>query len=309
MMGADAFVNEVARAGGRVENVWDDGARFALAATHGIRHVFAWGPGLGAEHHVHVPFALRSPVILALAAGHAQWSAGPDEALGHWLRGHPVAAPLAGRVSWSATLAPGAPPLHLDWTVQARPVGSGGHLVLRAGDYGGVSGLAALLEIIQALGSALPISQEAPTPFLAEPAFAAQAARALGIAMAASSQPPTASFVPPGGSMSSAQAGALVSVVTQQAPPRSEYSKRVNQGGKLFLGGDYAGFIALWESIARDFASDREIYAQALHQTGTGHFALKDYARAIAHYEQALAAGYDAREIATDIADAKKKMR
>lgn len=306
----DVFVQEVSTVSGHVLRAWEEDGAFAIADFRGMHHVMGWALGIGTEHHAVVPFALRSACILTLRDDRPVWSAAPDADLDRWLQTVPAFQGLAERLSWTAQLPGGAPPLRLVWTIQLRPVAGGhGHLVLRAGDYGGRTGLSELLGVIEWLSSAIPRAAHPEAEFLVAPAFDAQARRALGLAPGAMTRAPSAEFVPVGGSATPAQARKLVDALQSAAGPldEDEYTRRVNAGGKAFLRGKYDEFIAIWEGIARDFPEHR---GSALHQAGNGYFAKKDYARAIQYYEAALAAGGgDVAEINDDIASARKKMK
>lgn len=120
--------------------------------------------------------------------------------------------------------------------------------------------------------------------------------------------PGSATFVPPAGSASARDAEKLVAAMSaHHGVGADECSRRINEAGKLLLRGKVAEFIAIHESIVRD-TTDPETRWRSMHQVGAGHYMLEDHARAIQHYEAALAAGGDPREIATDIADARRKM-
>jgi hypothetical protein len=303
----DAFTREVAAFGGRIGREASS-TGMVLAESRSVRHALSWAPLLGGEHHAIVPFCFRSSVILALREGGPTWFAGPDETLAGWLRG--ALYPLAARLAWTTTVAPGAPPLRLEWAVQLRAIGGGfGHLVLRAGDYGGRSGLAELFLAVDALGAAIGRPEpHVPQAFLASSAFADAAARAFGVAP--DGGPAHAGFAPASGrSIPLPAAAKVVSAVSAQFPdPDDEYSRRTNAAGRALLGGKVDEFIAIWQSVARDLPSVGRP-GEAFHQIGAGYYTKKDYARAVQHYELALRAGYDdVAEVQKDIADARRKM-
>jgi hypothetical protein len=321
----DAFARDVAAMGGRVVSAWGDVGVLAAAETRGLRHVFGAAPVAGAEHHVLVPFSLRSAVILAQDGPGATWFAGADEALAGWLRSQPAIAAASSRLAWSASLVPGAPPLRLTWAVQLRPTGAGaaGHLAMRVGDYGGATGLVELFALVDALfaalGGAAP-EPHAPRAPLAPSLFGDAASRTLGFPLPSTPPPKMeATFVPAGGgAMSLRQASRFVDVIASSVPSvgspdaasrEDERRRRVNEAGRAFLRGKTDEFIAIWESIQRDLP-DVGRPGEALQSIGAGYDAKKDYARAIHHYELALRAGYaDVAELQQDIAKARAKMR
>lgn len=312
-----AFAYEVTASHGAILGAWDeDGSDYAWAETTGVHHVLGSAPGLGSEHHAIVPFSLRSTLLLARDG----WSAGDDAELGAWASAHAAFAACASRVAWTAYVAPGAPPIALEWTLQIRPVGNGhAHVVLRVGDYGGGTGLVELLSIVQILRSAIPFAVHDAKPFLREPTFGGPAARVLGVLPSSPLPPPvrrSVSYAPPMAAQyfTSAQVEQLVNAIALAhetaalvAPPDEEaHVRRVNEAGRLFLRGNYKEFVAIWQAIADERAAER---GPALQQVGNGYYAMRDYRRALASYEAALAAGGDLGDIAGDIENARRKLR
>ena len=317
-----AFGYEVTASHGALLGSWEeDGASYAWAETAGVRHVLASAPGLGAEHHAIVPFSLRSTVLLSLVDGAAAWSANGDHELASWVRAHPAFHAAAARVAWTTYVAPGAPPLCLEWTLQVRPVGNGyAHVVLRVGDYNGGTGLLELLTIVQMLRGAVPFAPHPAAPFTIEPAFGQASARVLGVLPSSAPPPPSrrsVSYAPP---MSASyvtvdQAEQLVNAIAlahstpsiTPPPPASEedYTARVNRAGRCFLRGKYKEFVDIWETIARERPDER---GPALQQVGNGYYAMRDYVRALHYYETALAAGGELHDIHGDIRNARRKL-
>jgi hypothetical protein len=268
----------------------------ALAETRGVRHVFATAPTVGAEHHVLVPSALRSTVLLGWQGDRPTWQSA-DPALAQWLSGHPVLARLGERLSWMDTIAPGAPALRFEWILQLRPTGgAGGHLVVRAGDYGGRTGLAEVLAVVDVLGGALPLEVHAQGVFLVPATFVGSAGPALGLAPSGAgpsshAPPPMQTFVPPSG-----------------ADRDAEYSRRLDEANRCFMSRRFDEFIAIWEGIDRDLA-DIAGPGGAQLSIGSGWYAKGDFARAIHHYEIARQQGHEPGEVEDNIASAREKMR
>jgi hypothetical protein len=271
-----AFTRETMQLGGRILASWTDGGALASAETHYTRHVFAWSPERGAEHHAVVPYALRASAVLVKRGDRSEWRA-TDRFVEEWLRTHPALSAVGPRLSF--THVPGAPTGA--WFLQLRPIGdSRGHLALRPGD-GGVSELLALIEHLRVH---IPRSPGEGSSFVVEPAFGASAARALG-ALGPRPTRPT-------------EAGER---------DEAEHAQRVTAALHLFACGRYKEAISVWKSIARD-TPDRDQRWRALEQVGWSYEALEDYDRAVHFYELALAEGAPPGEVGEELSRARRKL-
>jgi hypothetical protein len=280
----DAFRRETMQLGGRVLATWTEGALFASAESHGLRHLFGWSHGLGAEHHAVVPFAVHSSAFLARDGEGSRWYA-RDAKLEKWLRSHAALSEVGARLSFPRLegVAPDA------WFLQIRPLEGGrGHLVLRPGD--GATG--EFLDLVEHLRPHLAGTDAREAPFVIPPAYGVVAARTLNTLRTSSTPPPP----PPPAS------GSERATMTD-----AEYTCRVSVALNFFASGRYRESISMWKAIARD-AADRERRWRALQQVGCGYDALEDYERAVHFFQLALAEGAPLAEIEGDLARSRHRI-